>query len=372
MQIVVSQSALSQALARSQSVLERKSTRPILENILLEAYDDTLLIAATDLRVSLTQRFACQVGRPGTIAVPGRKLHEVVREIPTEDLTIDLKDNQWVTITSGKGVFHLPGAPAEEYPTLPAEPDTFIAVPAGEFRRMLDRTLFAASSDESRPYLCGVFVKIVHDATGKPALRMVATDGHRLARVDRHITPALGSFESGVIVPRKGLTELKGLLDGSVENFDLAEASGRVFARVGGSCLAMSLIDASFPNYEQVIPAEAPHLLRMDRVELTNALRRVSLLSDQETHSVVLQATDDQVVLSSTNPQFGDAREELAGNYDGDKLRVAFNAAYVVESLRALEGEEVVLSVTDPLSPCLIRSSDDPQTLCVVMPMRVD
>lgn len=152
----------------------------------------------------------------------------------------------------------------------------------------------------------------------------------------------------------------------------LAAGDGRVHARVDDVDLSVILIDASFPNYEQVIPEEAPHLLRFQRVEFTNALRRVSLLSDQETHSVVLETRTPTAVLSSTSPQMGDAREEVPIEYDGDPVKLAFNANYVVEALRVLDGDEVVFSLTDPLAPCLLKSPSDPGYLCVVMPMRID
>ncbi len=371
MQIRLPQDKASALLSRAQSVLERKSTRPILENILLEADAGWLRVSSTDLRVSLVQRADCAVDRPGSIALQGRKIFEILREMPKGEVTLALKENGWVTASSGRSVFHLPGTPAEEYPSLPAEPSSYLSLAADTFRQMLEKTLFAASSDETRMYLCGVFVKSWEE-DGSPCLRMVATDGHRLGLVDRPVGSEVGLFANGVIVPRKGLTELRGLLDGVEGSFDVATHQGRLFARVGTTILSITLIDAPFPNYQQVIPTDAGHTIRVPRVSLIDALRRVALVSDQDTHTVVLETTETGIVLTSTNPQLGDAREELEGEAERAGVRLAFNATYFVEGLRAFDGEEIVISLGDSLSPCVLRSATDPRALGVIMPMRVD
>lgn len=372
MQIRIAQNSFASLLSRCQSVLERKSTRPILENVLIEASEGTARLSATDLRVSLTQETDCLVDRPGAISIPGRKLHEIVREMPKADITLEVKENQWITASAGKSIFHLPGTPADEYPALPDPPETYLQIEASLFRTMLEKTLFAASNDESRMYLCGVFMNVWADESGSGYLRMVATDGHRLSLIDRPMSQDLAPFREGIIIPKKGLSELKNLLEGVEDPFDLAVSEGRVFCRVGPTCLAMLLIDAAFPNYEQVIPAESAQSLRTNRGILHDALRRVSLLSDEETHSVIMETDGPVAVLTSTNPQFGDAREEVETAYEGEPFKVAFNAGYFLDALRAMEGDEVLLSVTDSMAPCLLRSDTDTGLLCVIMPMRID
>jgi len=372
MKIQVVQESFSSVLSRAQSVLERKSTRPILENLLIEAEGGTVRVSATDLRVSLVQESPCTVHQPGSVAIPGRKLSEIVREMPKGDISIETKENRWVTIAAGKSVFQLPGTGADEYPTLPKSPDDFLSVDARAFREMLDKTLFAASSDESRMNLCGVYVKSWKDEGGEPLLRMVATDGHRLCLVDRPVQEGLQPFGGGVIIPKKGLTELKSLLDDVEGAFEIAAGEGRVFARLDSVDLAVTLIEGSFPNYQQVVPAEAPEGILLKRGPFLEALRRVSLVSDQESRSVVLEAEGPVISLSSADMRLGEAREEMDAQYGGDRLKIAFNASYFLDALRALDGEDIVLSVQDPLSPCLLRSAADRRYLCVVMPMRVD
>lgn len=372
MKIRVPQEKFSSVLSLAQSVLERKSTRPILENVLLQTRDQEVLVFATDLRVSLVHREACAVERPGSMAVPGKKLHEILREMPRGDVDIDVQENNWVTVSAGKSVFHLPGTAADEYPSFPSPPDDFLSVDARVFREMLDKTLFAASNDESRLYLCGVYVKAWTDESGQALLRMVATDGHRLSLIDRPVASVLEPFREGVIIPKKGLGELKMLLDGVEGSFDIIADQGRVFARVGSTDLAITLIEGNFPNYQQVVPAESPNGLRIKRSAFLDALRRVSLLSDQESRSVVLEADGETVALSSADLRMGEAREEIDGIFSGPPLRIAFNAAYFLDALKVVGGDDIVLSIHDPLSPCLLRSATDIRFLCVVMPMRVD
>ncbi len=372
MKIQVLQESFTSVLALSQSVLERKTTRPILENVLVESESDGVRVSATDLRVSIVQQAPCSVERPGSISVSGRKLHEILREMPKGPVDIEVMENRWVTVSSGKSVFHLPGTEPDEYPTITPPPADLMPMDARIFREMLDKTLFAASNDESRLYLCGVYTKAWTDEEGRTLLRMVATDGHRLSLVDRPVDSVLRPFEEGVIIPKKGLAELKTVLENVEGSFGVAASEGAVFARVGSTELAITLIEGSFPNYQQVVPAEAPHSLRMNRAIFYDALRRVSLLSDQDSRSVMLEADGDRVVLTSADIRMGEARDEIDGEYSGPPLKIAFNSAYVMEALRAIGGEEILLSIQDSLSPCLLRSTADPRALCVVMPMRVD
>jgi DNA polymerase-3 subunit beta len=375
MRIRFTQEGLASLLGRAQSVVERKTTRPILENVLLEAGAGTLRVSATDLRTTLTQVSACVVEIPGAISVAARKLYEIVRELPKTDVSLEVRENQWVTVSSGKSVFHLPGIAPEEFPTLPEPPESFFPFPAEVFRSMIDKTIFAVSSDESRIYLTGVLVKEVVDDEGTPLIRMVATDGHRLSLVERPVGPHTACFADGAIIPKKGLTELKALidtLDGDSARFDLAAASGRIYARIGGSLLAVTLIDGTYPNYEQVIPKDVKTWLRCDRSSFTDALRRVALLSDDETRSVILEANEKGLSLSSDNPRFGDAREELEIDYKGQPIKVAFNAQYFLEALKAVEGPEVHIGVSEVLSPCLVKSGEDARFLSVIMPMRIE
>jgi DNA polymerase-3 subunit beta len=372
MEIRISQELLSSLLSRAQSVIERKSTRAILENVLLESHEGHLRVSATDLRISLLQEAICSTIKSGSVAIPARKFHEVVRELPKGEVVVEVKENQWVTVSAGKVTFHLPASPADEYPTLPAIAKNFISFSCMSFRRMIEKTIFAASNDESRIYLTGVFLKEWRETDGSFLLRMVATDGHRMSLIDRAIERPIEMFSEGVIVPKKGLGELRNLLDTNEETFDLACSEGRLYARTGNTTLSVTLIDASFPNYEQVIPQEIRSWIQANRSDLANALRRVALLSDEETRTVVLEATEESLMLSSDNPRFGDAREEMAIQYEGSPIKIAFNATYFMDLLRAMEGDDVKMGITDGLAPCLVQGVEDSKYLSVIMPMRID
>ena len=372
MEILISQELLSTLLSRAQSVLERKSTRAILENVLLQTAENRFTLAATDLRISLSQEAQCTTISPGSVAIPGRKFHEIVRELPKGEIRIEVKENQWVTVTGGKATVHLPASPSQEYPTLPSLPDHFQPFAATSFRRMIEKTIFAASSDESRIYLTGVFLNEWKDPTGILNLRMVATDGHRMSLIDHPLDKPIGLFSEGVIVPKKGLGELKNLLESVTDSFDFACTDGKIYARTGTTILSVTLIDSIFPNYEQVIPQEVQSWIQIDRASLATALRRVSLLSDEETKTVVLEASPQLLRLSSDNPRFGDAREDITISYEGVPVKIAFNATYFMDLLRAMEGTEVRLGVTDGLAPCLVQGVEDARYLSVIMPMRLD
>jgi DNA polymerase-3 subunit beta len=373
MKFKIDQETFAGIISRAQSVMERKSTRPILENILITAKEDSLILSATDLRISLTQKAPCTVTEPGSISLAGRKLHEIVRELPKGEISVEDKDGTWVTITGGKSTFHIPGTPAEEYPTIPEPPAKFLKIPAAAFDQMVTRTLFASSNDETRIYLCGVFFKEWVTEKGKPYLKMVATDGHRLSLVDKELGSALNLFENGIIVPKKGVSELKGLLPLVKDEFEIACDEGRLYAKVADVTLSVTLIDASFPNYQQVIPEKVGKGVLVPCEAFRNALRRVSILSDQETRSVVLEIKKSNMTLTSDNPSLGDAKETLDVEYDGEDFKVAFNATYLMDVLKVMEDDYMRMEIRDSLSPALFLGTDrDNEFLSVVMPMRID
>ena len=262
------------------------------------------------------------------------------------------------------------GTTADEYPTLPAFASGDMAtVQASVLRDMIDRTMYASSVDETRYNLNGVYLEHQPD-TGK--LRMVATDGHRLAYVDRTLSVDISSLSSGVIIPRKGLAELKRLVDeDDEEEIELGFEGNSGLARKGSVTLVMRLIEGEFPNYRQVIPSDMNHQLTTGRDFLVHALRRVSLLSAERSHAVKMDLSQGCLALSSNNPDLGEAREELDVDYAGDALSVAFNARYLTDALGAAGSKEIQLAFRDSLSPAQVKPTDDDDTLAVVMPMRV-
>jgi len=373
MRIEINQEKFSEIVARAQSTLERKSTRPILENILLQASDDEIILSATDLRVSLTQKTKCKVIESGSISVPGRKLNEIIREIPRGDVSVESKDNNWITISSGNSTFHIPGTASEEFPSFPTPPNNFIEVDPSSFDNMFTKTIFASSNYETRMYLCGVYLKEFKDEDDNSFLKMVATDGHRLSLIDTLLKNGLSLFSDGIIVPKKGVVEIKSIISTAGDSLEIACADGRIYVRSEDILLSVTLIDASFPNYSQVIPKQTGGGVLIACEPFKDALRRVSILSDQETRSVLVEIEGSVMKLSSDNPGMGDAEETLSVDYSGEPVKVAFNANYLMDILKVMDDEEMRMEVKDSLSPTLFIGTDkDSSFLSVVMPMRVD
>lgn len=374
MKFTISRSEFQRGLARIQSIVEKRNTMPILANVLIEASggakDGKLELAATDLEVGIRGVHGCKVEKKGGVTASAKKLFEIVRELPDEPVHISVSENAYLTIRCARSEFTLAGTTAEEYPTLPAfSPEQTVTVQAAVLGEMIERTMYAASSDETRYNLNGVYLEKLEEV-GK--LRMVATDGHRLAYVDRSFGSELEGLGGGVIIPRKGLAELKRLVDeDDADEIELGFSGNNGLVRKGGVTLVMRLIEGEFPNYRQVVPADAQVTLALPTDGLMHALRRVALLSAERSRAVKLELTNGQLSLSSNNPDLGDAKEDLDVDFDGEPLSIAFNARYLMDALGVCGCKEVRLVFRDPLSPAQLLPADDPDSLAVVMPMRI-
>jgi DNA polymerase-3 subunit beta len=373
MHFTIAKPDFQRGLARIQTIVEKRNTMPILANVLLEAKSTRgashLNLAATDLEIGIRSTHACEVGKPGGVTVSAKKLFEIVRELPEEPVKVEVSDNAYLTLRCARAEFTLAGTTAEEYPTLPnIAPERTTTVQAAVLADMIERTMYATSLDETRYNLNGVFFERLADS-GK--LRMVATDGHRLACVDRSLGTEIG-LERGVIIPRKGLAELKRLLDEEdADEVELGFEGSSGLARRGGVTLVMRLIEGEFPNYRQVIPSDTQHRLSIAAEPLLHALRRVALLSAERSRAIRFELAENRMSLSSDNPDIGKAKEELDVDYAGEPLAIAFNARYLIDAVSACGGKEVRLSFRDALSPALVGPTDDDDSLAVVMPMRL-
>ncbi|MCH2187000.1 DNA polymerase III subunit beta [Myxococcota bacterium] len=379
MKLSISKVELQKALARLQAIVEKRNSMPILANVLLEADkgagkgangEGVLRMAATDLEVGLRGRHPAQVEKAGGLTVAAKKLFEIVRELPEEDIALEATKNSYLDIRCARAHFTLAGTSADEYPTLPEfSPESTVNIPSALLSSMIDRTIYAASVDETRYNLNGVYLE-VHADTGK--LRMVATDGHRLALVDREVEGDIAGLANGVIIPRKGLTELKRLLDeDDVDEVEIGFEGNSGLARKGDVTLVMRLIEGEFPNYQQVIPNDLSVRLVVSSEQLMKSLRRVVLLSSERSRAVKLELGEGQLVVSSNNPDLGDAQDEFDVEYSGDPVAVGFNARYLIDALSALKEKELRLGLQSDLSPAQLMPANDDDTTAVVMPMRL-
>lgn len=363
MDIRVERDPFFRALQLIQNVVEPRQTRPVLANVLLETFEGNLRIAATDLEVGACVTVPAEVRKAGGITVPARKLVELVRELPSRPLEVAARENSWVQLTSAPASFRLVGLPAEDYPPIEGEQgDGWVEVAGPRLRTMLARTSFAMSHDESRRVLNGVFMRILGTE-----LRMVATDGHRLALARQEI--GQGREASG-IVPRKAVQELSRVLGGS-EVVAVSLRQHQFLFRMEGFLLVSKLVEGQFPNYEQVLPIGHPQRLVVAREALVAGLRRVSVLADDRTRPVTLTIRKGEVHLATSSPELGEAQETLPAEYSGEELSIGFNARYLLEALAPMEGEQAVMELKDAVSPGVLKTLGDEGYLCVIMPMRI-
>jgi DNA polymerase-3 subunit beta len=377
MELQIGRDEFNQALYRAQGIVEKKSTMPILASVLLEATQGEgggrLRVSAFDLEIGVTGTHPAEVQKAGAVALKHKELYDIVRALPERNLVLKREANNRVKLTSGAAEFNIVGQPAEDYPPFPrAETANLVTVEPTWLLEMIEKTQFAISADETRHNLNGVFFE-----TDNASVRMVATDGHRLSMVLRPLDNAF-NMKKGVIVPRKGLFELRRLLSedgtGACE-LGFTETSG-VFKR-GDLTMVMRLIDGIFPDYMQVIPKEADRIITVDRPRLLETLKRMSLLSsDRSTNAVKLELLTDILRVSSQNPDLGDAKEEIAVTYGGQPMQIGFNARYLMDVLSVVDTPQMNVELCDELSPGVLKPTGDgtgagARYTAVIMPMRI-
>jgi DNA polymerase-3 subunit beta len=376
MELKIATTELSKALGRSQGIVEKKSTMPILSHVLLEAKKGQLVVSATDLDLAVSSEHeqGCEILKEGSVAVSARHLYEIVRALPEQQVTLKKAHNNYLEVKSGPSEFRIVGLPAEDFPALPRfEKVPFADVDAAALLDMIERTFFAVSTDETRYNLNGVYFE-----PSAEALRLVATDGHRLSLVERKMGASFG-LKKGVILPKKGLQELRKLLAEAAESGEekpetkLGFVENSAIVRRPGVVLSMRLIEGLFPDYRQVIPKQGEKVVKLGRDRFQETLRRVSLLSTDKAHAVKLELGKGTLRVLSQNPDLGEAKEEVPVEYAGEALKIGFNARYILDVLQVLKSKDVSLELADDLSPGVVRGADEADAgfTSVVMPMRI-
>ncbi len=374
MKLSITKPELSKALSRVQGIAEKRNAMPILASVLFEAETapagGSLRISATDLEVALTALHPADVPSPGSVTINARKLFEIVRELTDDTVHLETTPNSYLEIRCARSRFVLAAASAEEYPTLPSLTSLrSVRVQAAVLSSMIDRTIYAASADETRYNLNGVYLEVLEEDR---KLRMVATDAHRLAYADRSIGDDLTHVTSGVIIPRKGMTELKRLVDeDDADEIELGFAANSVIASTTSVRLVMRLIEGEFPNYRQVLPRASTHRITVDSNDLAHVLRRVQLLAMEDGRGVRLDLSPGKLTISAKHLELGEAQEELDLDYAGEEVSIGFNARYLLDCLAVFDAKEVEIGLVDQLSPVEIRPTDDSDALAVIMPMRL-
>lgn len=370
MKLTIERNVLIRALSHVQAVVERRNTIPILSNILMQAADGRLRLTATDLDLEASDSAEAKVSRAGDITAQAQVLFDVVRKLPDgAEILLEAKDNH-LAISAGRSNYSLPTLPAADFQTM-AKEDASVSfeMPAAELRRLIDKTRFAISTEETRYYLNGIFL---HHAKGNdgPVLRAVATDGHRLALAETEAPKGAAGLE-GVIVPRKAVAEVRRLLDGAPETVQVASTDAKIVFRIGDATLTSKLIDGSFPPYQRVIPKENQRRLVVDNKEFAAAVDRVATVSAERSRSVKMSLSDSKLTLSVSHSDTGQGTEEVESFYTSEPMEIGFNAKYLLDVSGQIESQEIIFEFNDAASPARVLDGKDAGAQYVLMPLRV-
>jgi len=370
MEFSVSKSALLNELSTTQGVVERKTTIPILSNLLVEAKGSQLTITATDLELSIRTSCEAKIKKEGAGTIPAKKLLELVRLLPEGEIKVKLLENHWVEIVSDKKKYKLVGMAKENFPALPVMPHTLVKIPAAIIENLIRKTKFAISMEESRYTLNGGLLILKPDT-----LAMVATDGHRLALAETDHKLAGLNGEVKVLIPKKAMDEVEKLSSaaGSDAHIEFAKDESHLFFQVGHRLLISRILTGQFPNYEAVLPRDNNKSVVIERAELSDAVRRVSQLADQRSHAVKLAVSKEGIEISASSPEYGEAKEVIEKEFKGDAIAIGFNAQYLLDFLAAATDGPINFELKDEQSAGQLRPVSDESTRYryVVMPMRI-
>jgi len=373
MEFIASKADLLRELGLGQRLVERKNTIPILSNILIETDDDGLTLPATDLEVGLRSHCPAKVEQPGSVTVSAKKLFEIVRALPDEDVRIASSDSLGITITAGRAKFKLVGLDSKDFPNLPeCSFESAWKTSTGLLRRLLGKVLFAVSSDESRFPLSGVLL-----LGSAKSLSLVATDGHRLSVAEASEGLQGLTGEARLLIPKKALVEVKQIADLGDESIECEVKENHVYFRIGRRTLVARMIEDQFPQYEKVIPQNNDKCVLVSRIELDGAARRAALLSNEKGRAVKFAFESGALTLSASNPDMGEVREQIPIDYDAEEFDIAFNAQYLLDFLAVTQTEQVELHLKDGSTQTLVKPAAGEETgqdvdhFCVIMPMRL-
>jgi DNA polymerase-3 subunit beta len=372
MEFKIEKETFVKALQKIQGIVEKRNTMPILSNALIEAADDNIYITATDLEVGIKSSYQTNVISNGKITVSAKKLYEIVKELPDEVVHFRTKDNDWVEILCGKARFNIVGLSPEEFPYFPKTKDENLMVFNNEIiRDMIEKTSFAICYDETKFNLNGIFIKAITDSD-RNILNMVATDGHRLSIAEREVNGNINNeLLKGVIFPKKGIQELKKMTEEENSEIMIGFMDNNAVMKKGNTVIVMRLIDGEFPDYTKVIPANNTRKMSANRDKLLHSLRRMSILSSEKFKGIKLDINPNMIEISSSNPELGEAREEMEVSFSGDPISMRFNAKYLIDVLSVIKNEEVEINFKDELSPIIMKHTDNNDFMAVIMPMRL-
>jgi DNA polymerase-3 subunit beta len=366
MRFTITREKLQEGLAAVTPAVPNKTTLPVLANLLVQTTDKGIRISGTDLDIAVSTEVTADVEAVGAITIPARKLSEIARELPPAPVKISATGDQRITLECGRSKFKLLGLPKSEFPSFPAvQFDKAVRIPSGDLQKLIQHTAFAASTEESRPILNGVLWELRADL-----MRMVATNGHRLAKME---VPVSGGQKADLIIPPKALEQIRRLF-AAEEELEVAQGENHLGFRSPFTSVFTRLIEGPYPGYEQVIPKDNDKYAILDKAAFTSALKRMSVVASDQTHRIRLSFNAGMLKFSVSTPDLGEAQDELPIRYDGDPLDIGFNAAYLLEILRQMPTEEVRMTFRAPERASTLEPegwTDPTKYLCLLMPLRL-
>ncbi|OGW43227.1 MAG: DNA polymerase III subunit beta [Nitrospirae bacterium RBG_16_43_11] len=386
MKLQIEKGVLLLGLQRVQGIMDKRSTIPILSNILLEgrastsdSKHSTLDIVATDLEIGMRGSYPAQIHGDGAIAVSGRKLYDIVRELPDGNIDISVEDGKLLEIRSGKSFFKIAGFNKEDFPSLPeVTEDQMLEIESRTFGDMIKKTMFAVADADARHVLNGALLEIESAEGQKAKIRMVATDGHRLALCERQLGTELNSVpanatavpRSQTIIPKKTLYEMRRFLDVN-EKIKIGIGEKQISLKGEDIFITSRLIDGIYPNYKQVIPKGGDQTIVINRLVFMNVIKRVSVMSREKVKALLIEFTTNNAMLKARDPEIGEAVEDVEIKYEGKGFTIGVNYQYILDALESMQDENVIIDTQTSLTPCIIKQETDPDHLCIVMPMRI-
>lgn len=371
MELTIPKTKLYEGLQLVQGIVEKRSSMAILSNVLIETFDEGIFLTATDLQIGIRLKCQANILKPGSTSVLARKFFEIVRELPEEDIYLQLKENEKLFISCKEAQFTLSGLPAADFPPLPEMDSISLMTLDGDLLKdMIQKTIISVSLEEGRYNLAGIYFEYFPD-NGQSHLRMVSTDGHRLTMIDKPIEPlAEGVFPKGILLPRKAVSELLKILekDGKVqigikEKFALVQKEELM--------MVIRLLESNFPDYTMVLPKKKEKEIHLPKNQFLETMRRMGVLSSDKYKGVRFSLSKGKLEIRSVNPDIGEAKETLSVDYKGGAMTLGFNARYFIDALQVMDSENVVLELNEAVSPALIRGEDEPGFLALIMPMKL-
>lgn len=371
MEFKIKRDIFLEGIQKTLGIVEKKTTMPILNNVLIKADHNGLKIIATDREIGLVADYEAQILQEGDITLSARKLYEMIREIQGEMIHFKKNEQLVVTLTSQKSIYKIPGIASDDFPSVAVDDDVkLFKIRGNVLKDMILKTSFSMSTDEIRKNLNGIFFDMDQDHAG--VLKAVATDGHRLSMVSVYSGDKdFLKLEKGIIIPRKGVSEIRKLLESESGDIFIGVHHGTCVLKTDHTMLKVSLIDADYPDYRRVIPSEKGTEVRFEKDIALHALRRMNVISSERYSGVIIKLTEGKMILNSTNPDVGEANDEIEVSCPAGELEVGYNVNYLIDAIEAVDEKNIVFEIGSGMKPGVIRPADNDKFFCIIMPLRI-